>query len=184
MLCEAEELVRRWFDVERPQQFDPEGRELYLKAEAAGVELHGYIDRLDKITLDDGTVRWIISDYKTGKPAKAPYLEKAFFAMNVYALLAHKTMGISVHKLRLVYVRDGDRNDIVSQAVTEATMRDVERKLERIWNSIRKDATRGSFATRKSVLCQWCHFQSECPAWAPELAGIPILNRDGEPCPR
>jgi putative RecB family exonuclease len=184
MLCEAEELVRKWFLVERPQQFDPAERELYLKASLAGIEVHGYIDRLDKIVDADGGTRWIISDYKTGKPAREPYLEKAFFAMNVYAYLARQQLGITVAKLRLIYVQNGKREDVVSQTVTDASIARTEQQLERIWRSITTHASRGEFPPRKQVLCQWCHFQSECPAWAPELASIPMLNRDGEPYPR
>jgi len=184
MLTEAEGLVRKWFSVERPNNFDPEERELYVKAIAAGVEVHGYIDRLDKIVGEDGSIRWIISDYKTGKPAREPYLEKAFFGMNVYAMLINKMLGIKVSKLRLIYVKNGNREDVVSQKVDEQRLARTERELGRIWQNIVKMAKAGEFPTKKSVLCDWCHFKEVCPAWATELASIPIMNRDGEPYPR
>lgn len=184
MLCEAEDLVRRWFSVERPHQFDPEGRELYLRAEAAGIEVHGYIDRLDKIVDTHGAVRWIISDYKTGKPPREPYIAKAFFAMNVYALLAREQLGIDVSKLRLVYVKNGLREDIISQAVTDDHLRQTEKTLDTIWRGIQRHASQGVYPARKSVLCQWCHFQPECPSWATELANVPIADRNGDLYPR
>ncbi len=184
MLEQSENLVRNWFNVERPHNFDPEERELYVKAAAAGVEVHGYIDRLDKVVDGNGETRWIISDYKTGKPAQAPYLEKAFFAMNVYALLVHKMMGIKVSKLRLIYVRNGSKEDVVGQEVDEKRLRRTELELKAIWQNIVKMAKNGEYPTKKSVLCNWCHFKDGCPAWAEELAGIPINNKDGEPYPR
>lgn len=184
MLVQAEDLVRQWFSVERPHNFDPEERELYVKAHAAGVEVHGFIDRLDKVVREDGSVLWYISDYKTGKPAREPYLEKAFFAMNVYALLVHKMLGIKVSKLRLIYVKNGSKDDVVSQLVSDHTLDRTERELKRIWAGIVRMAKNGEYPTRKGVLCNWCHFKDGCPAWATELANMPIENRDGELYPR
>jgi putative RecB family exonuclease len=183
MICDAEQLVRNWFNVERPHQFDPADRELYLKAETAGIDVHGFIDRLDKLETPNG-VRWYISDYKTGKTPADQYLEKAFFAMNVYALLATKVLGIDVYELRLVYVKNGSRDDIRRQKVDSASLKKTETKLGSTWKSMKRNAESGDFPARKSVLCQWCHFQSECPAWAEELANIPMLDKHGTPYPR
>jgi putative RecB family exonuclease len=184
MLVESENLVKKWFLVENPTNFDPEERELYVRAQMAGIEFHGYIDRLDKITDKAGNVRWIISDYKTGKPQKEPYLEKAFFAMNVYALLLNKMQGVEVSKLRLIYVQNGKKDDVVGQLVDEKTLKKTERKLQRIWRGIEQNAKSGSFRAEKGPLCMWCHFKSECPVWAEELVNMPILNKNGEPYPR
>jgi putative RecB family exonuclease len=184
MLVEAENLVRRWFDIEHPENFDPEGREVYLRAQIAGVDLHGYIDRLDKFEADDGTVRWFITDYKTGKVPKDQYLSKAFFAMNVYALLAKQVLGIDPYELRLVYVVNGKRDDIRRQKVTERSLQHIETTLDSLWKRITADARRGQFDPQTGPLCPWCHFQGECPAWASELAGVPILDRDGNERPR
>jgi putative RecB family exonuclease len=211
MLAEAETLVARWFDVERPWNFDPAERELYVRAQAAGVEVHGYIDRLDKITRSDGTCTWVVSDYKTGKPpihlpgrsengegpfyaqgsepgkdreVSGPYVAKAFFGLNVYALLVKKMLDIDVEKIRLIYVQNGRREDVIYQPVDEAKLKHTEQTIKQIWNKIVQDAKRGKFDTKSGPLCAWCHFKPECPAWAEEMGSIPILNRDGEPHPR
>jgi putative RecB family exonuclease len=184
MLVDAERLVSNWFSIENPHRFDPEGREVYLKAQAAGVELHGYIDRLDKVETSTGEVRWYVSDYKTGAPPQDRYLDKAFFAMNVYALLANKVLGITPFELRLVYVKNGSAGDIRRQRVSENSLAAIERKLDAIWRAVRESARRGEFRTQTGPLCQWCHFQNECPAWATELVGTPMLDREGVPRPR
>jgi putative RecB family exonuclease len=211
MLADAEALVARWFDVERPWNFDPAERELYVRAQAAGVEVHGYIDRLDKITRPDGTCTWVVSDYKTGKPpmylpgrsengegpfyaqgsepgkdreVSGPYVAKAFFGLNVYALLMKKMLDIDVEKIRLIYVQNGRREDVIYQPVDEARLKHTEQTIKRVWNKIVQDAKRGKFDTKRGPLCTWCHFKPECPAWATEMGNIPILNRDGEPYPR
>jgi putative RecB family exonuclease len=184
IVATAESMVRAWFGVEDPTGFDPEGRELYVKAQAAGIEVHGFIDRLDKVVAADGSVKWMVSDYKTGKVPAARFQDKAFFAMNVYALLLHKQLGITVDRLRLIYVRNGSRDDVLRQPVTEASLVSTERKLAAIWSSISKSARSGCFEATTSVLCQWCHFQPECPAWAPELDGVPILDSAGRESPR
>jgi len=62
-IADAESMVRNWFTMENPNRFDPAGRELYLSAQIAGVPLHGFIDRLDKVTQETGEW-WYISDYK------------------------------------------------------------------------------------------------------------------------
>jgi RecB family exonuclease len=58
-VADCEQMVRNWFSIENPQRFDPDGRELYLSADVGGVEMHGYIDRLD-----EAGGLWYISDYK------------------------------------------------------------------------------------------------------------------------
>lgn len=179
MLLDAEQLVRNWFDIEHPERFDPEGREMYLAAQVAGVSLHGYIDRLDKVVADDGTVRWYITDYKTGSVPKDRYLDKAFFGMNVYALLAREVLGIVPYELRLVYVKHGTPADIRRQKVTDTSMRSIEDTLGSLWRRIFADARRGRFDARTGPLCPWCNFQNECPAWAGELADVPILDAQG-----
>jgi RecB family exonuclease len=62
-IAEAELMVSNWFTIENPMRFDPDGRELYLSAEIAGVPMHGFIDRLDRVSID-GVDYWYISDYK------------------------------------------------------------------------------------------------------------------------
>ena len=183
MLVGAERHVRSWFDIERPWNFDPEERELYLQATVAGVIVHGFIDRLDLVGVDE-TRRYIISDYKTGKVPKDRYLDETFFAMKVYALLLHKTRGEAPSDLRLVYTVNGERDDIRRIKVTQAMLRSTEQKISGVWKAIEAAARKGEFIPSESVLCGWCRFETMCPAKNPELASTPVLDRDGNEMPR
>lgn len=178
VIARAEELVRNWFAIEHPQSWDPYARELYLRADFGGVEVHGYIDRLDKVDGPDGQ-RWFITDYKTGKVVQDRYAAKALFPMNVYAALLYKTKGVVASELRLLYVRNGSPEDIRRQAVTERTIEATIKKVRALWKQIRANARRNVFPANTGPLCQWCHFQDRCPAWQPSAAGVPIPDRDG-----
>ena len=75
LVAQAEELVRRYFEVENPNGFDPYGRELKLVGDIGGVPMLGILDRLDKVTID-GREQFMISDYKglaTGTPLPTPH---------------------------------------------------------------------------------------------------------------
>src|ERR1700704_2701516 len=58
----AEQLVRRYFDLEDPRAVRPVGLELKLTAQFGRVKLRGIIDRLEPD--DDG--QFVVTDYKTG----------------------------------------------------------------------------------------------------------------------
>lgn len=64
LLTSAELMVTNWFDMENPEKFDPTARELHVQATALGVTMHGYIDRLDRVVMPDGSTKVFISDYK------------------------------------------------------------------------------------------------------------------------
>jgi RecB family exonuclease len=59
----AENAVRSWFNVERPHNFDPVGRELRMNNKLGTLELLGIIDRVDRVEVQ-GEERVYISDYK------------------------------------------------------------------------------------------------------------------------
>ena len=59
----AENAVRSWFNVERPHNFDPVGRELRMTNALGKLELLGIIDRVDRVEVN-GEERVYISDYK------------------------------------------------------------------------------------------------------------------------
>jgi putative RecB family exonuclease len=180
MLVSAERHVVNWFSVERPHNFDPVERELYVSARVGGVDVHGYIDRLDRVG-DPG--RYIISDYKTGKLPNDRFVEKTFFGMNVYSLVLEQMRGITATDLRLVFTLNGSRDDVRRQPVTRGSIKSTEAKVSAIWKAIVKSADKGCFEPSESVLCGWCQFQSICPAKNPSMDGVPVLDRDGNPAP-
>ena len=173
MLLEAEQMVRNWFDIETPDNFDPEGRERWVRGLLGRAGVHGIIDRLDRIERD-GEVRWYVSDYKTGKRPDDRYIAKAFFAMNVYATLLFEELGVVAHELRLLYVKNGNKEDIRRQRVTPESIERTRREVGAIYDAIVRDAKAGEFKPKTGPLCNWCDFQNMCPAFHPELAGIAI----------
>jgi putative RecB family exonuclease len=173
MLVEAEQMVRNWFSIEDPRRFDPVGRERWVRGSLGTASMHGIIDRLDRIE-HQGQTMWWISDYKTGKAPTDRYLDKAFFAMKIYAVLLYEELDVIVHELRLVYVKNGSREDVKTLRVTKQLIDQTKAQVEAIWKDIVKTATRGEFEAKRGPLCNWCDFQSLCPAFHPELAGIPI----------
>jgi putative RecB family exonuclease len=171
LLATVETMVRNYFGMEDPSAFDPEGRELRLTATAAGVPLHGIIDRLDKVPGPDGD-RWYISDYKTaGKIPSDRYLDGKFFGMRVYALLIAEELGITVTGLRLIFLKGGKPSAIKFQPVTEKSIAATRTQMKSLWQTINDAARRDVWPTRTGPLCNWCPFMDICPAWASELGG-------------
>jgi putative RecB family exonuclease len=175
LVTSAEQMVRNYFSMEDPSAFDPEGRELRLAADAAGVPLHGIIDRLDKVPDGNGGFRWYISDYKTaGKVPADRWIDDKFFAMRVYAVLAKEQLGIDVSGLRLIFLVGAHPSAIKYQPVTQATIVSTTNKLKALWKTINDAARRDVWPTRTGPLCNWCPFMDICPAWASELDGVPV----------
>lgn len=193
LLRDAEACVRSWFEMERVNNFSPtdlelpdgtkiDGRELYVLAELTGVDIHGYIDRLDRYETSTGEVCWSISDYKTS--AVAPWLKKpypahvverikfdSFFQLRLYAAALWLMFGIPVGMLRLVYVATGDREDgIGTQYVTQQMIEQTIAELEKLWADINTSARTGRWDAKKGQLCNWCYFQDVCPAFAPDAS--------------
>jgi len=188
LLTATDAVVENYFDqeLERPWNFDPVARELHLEADVGGLVLHGFIDRLDRYATSGGDERWVISDYKTGKVPRDRYLDEAFFAMKVYALLLSETQGVTPFSLRLLYVgapRGGaDRRVPVDEALLETTRT----TMQRLWQSMVQSAHDDVWETKKGPLCGWCHFKAYCPAFGGEPSTAPKSWHDapGFPQPR
>lgn len=167
----VESCIRGWFMMENPVKFDPMEREFYVASEIAGVNVHGYIDRLDRIETKTGP-RYYISDYKTGKPPGDRFQDEAFFQLAVYALLVEKQLGVRPYQLRLIYVREGRPNAVLTRSVSPALMAETKRKISSVWRDIQRAASEETWEPRKQTLCGWCFFQSVCPAYEPELSTL------------
>jgi putative RecB family exonuclease len=110
----------------------------------------------------------MVPTHNSGKVPKPQYAKDAFFAMNIYTELLEQEHGITAEQLRLVYIKNGNRDDVKRQDVTpESRARTVE-GIEGLWGDITAAARIGEFPPRTSVLCGWCHFQDICPAFANE----------------
>ena len=157
-LDRASALLKTYFDLENPTNFEPTHRELHLEQDLSeDIYLHGYVDRLD--VASTGEVR--IIDYKTGKSPKPGWEDKALFQLRVYALLYWKETQNIPKLLQLIYL--GDSN-VLKSTPTEQDLIATESTLLKIAASIKQTIETDTWAPRKSKLCDWCSFKSICPA--------------------
>lgn len=168
MLEYAKEMVTNAFKIENIRGFDAGALEYHAEADIDGLTLHGYIDRLDEAPIN-GEPRAFISDYKTGKIPRDRYLDDAFFAMRIYALLLFEETGKMPHMLRLIYLKgetaeEAVRRVIVTPELLERTRRDV----NAIWRRIKTAAATGNWPTKTGPLCNFCDFKPMCPAFGGE----------------
>jgi putative RecB family exonuclease len=173
MLQAAEQFVRNWFMIEKPWVFDPVGREQWVRGNVGTLPMRGIIDRLDKVERE-GVDYWCISDYKTGRVPGPQYQTDAFFGLNVYSVLLEEDQKVRAGLLRLVYVTNGRREDVLSQEVGEASLARTKKKVSDLGVNIRKAATKGVFNPHTSRLCDYCDYKPICPAFHPELVGLGV----------
>ena len=167
LLSDATKAVQNYFTFANPQAVEAVGRELHVEAVVDDVALHGFIDRVDRHVSADGTERVAIIDYKTGKPPRPAYENDAFFAMEVYALVLTEQSGRRPDTLRLLYLSQTTRErGVLTRPVTERSLETTRVKIRRLHAEIVESATHDVWETRKQRLCDWCDFQSECPAWS------------------
>lgn len=164
MLEFAEECVRNFFTIEDPTRFDPTGIEFHAKADLdSGLTLHGYIDRMDEVPAGEVSLTYL-SDYKTGRKIPSPrYLSDTFFAMRIYALLIREMTGKAPHALRLVFIKHTGAKAVKTEYVTDEMLDRTRREIDGIWTRIRSAAAKEEWPAKTGPLCNWCHFQSECP---------------------
>ena len=199
LLDAAETVVRSWFEMERVNNFTPteivmpdgsvvDGRELHVAADMFGMNMHGYIDRLDRWINPRGEAVYSVSDYKSGKAVgegktyskstmdRITY--EAFFQLRVYAVLCKEMFGIDVKMLRLLYVKHGADKDkgIKTLMMTPQILANTKAEIKTIWESIMKSARTGEWKPKTGPLCNWCYYNEICPALNPQMAGIQITD--------
>lgn len=167
MLAYAREMVSNYFNIENPQSFDAGALEYHAEAQVGDVTLHGYIDRLDKAVIPGlGEEKYLISDYKSGKLPRPRYVDDAFFAMRIYALLLFEETGEMPHMLRLIYLKGKTAQEAVYRViVTPELLERARRDVENIWKRIRMSAASGEWPTKTGPLCNFCDFKPICPAF-------------------
>jgi putative RecB family exonuclease len=161
---EADALVRRYFDIEDPTAIDPIGLELAVEFrlpfdDGTSVQLRGIIDRLER----DADGGLIISDYKTGKAPAQGYQQSRLTGVHFYSFLCEQIYEERPSKVQLLFL--GGTPAVVETAPTEQSTRQIERKIRSIWSAIETACEREDFRPKKSRLCDWCSYQTWCPAF-------------------
>lgn len=165
-LDQAGTLIDRYFKVEDPNRLEPTEREVNISAVLDGsFRIKGIVDRVD--VAPNGAVR--IVDYKTGKSPRPQYGASAAFQMRFYAVAMREARGVTPTMLQLVYLGDGQ---VLRNEPTPEELDSARSKIISVWDDIRRNAERDEWRPKTSKLCDWCSFQSVCPAFggtAPDL---------------
>lgn len=170
-LDQARRMLERYFVLEDPRRLEPAERELFVETVlASGLKLRGYIDRLD--VAPGGEIR--VVDYKTGTAPRADFEARALFQMKFYALVLWRLHGAVPRLLQLMYLGNGE---ILRYAPDESDLRATERKVEALWQAIRRAMDTGDWRPRTSRLCDWCDHKERCPEFGgtpPPLPDVPV----------
>lgn len=173
---ESMELLANYFSVEDPRAISPVDCELDLLEEVNSVQVRGILDRIDQ----DENGDLIVTDYKTGKAPPQRYALPAFFALKIYALLTRKHFGRAPVQLRLLYLNGPT---LYSLDVDDQQLDAMERQVKALWDAIERAEQRESYPPRQSKLCDWCSFQTICPAFGGTGEPTPDMQRRPDRAP-
>lgn len=151
--------VENLWAVEDPAKVESLGTETEYNVEVApGISIKGFVDRISKV--DDGVK---ITDYKTGKFPKAAYMDQKWFQLMLYKLIVEKTIDAKVSETELIYLKDGRS---MKRTTTDRDDSSILEKVVKVHTEIMDSLKTGSFPTKVSRLCDWCHYKRICPAWS------------------
>jgi putative RecB family exonuclease len=161
----SQELLDNYFRLEDPTTITPIGIELRLEAPLGDLNLRGIIDRLE-LDADGGLV---VTDYKTGAAPRQQYEQGRLGGVHFYSFLCEELFGVRPARVQLLYLADPVA--IVAEPSDQAS-RGLRNKLTAVWAAIERSCEREDFRPRPSKLCDWCAFQTHCPAFGgdPEAA--------------
>jgi putative RecB family exonuclease len=167
LLESSRSLLDNYFTLEDPRRLEPAEREVLVEATLpSGVRLKGFVDRLDRSP--SGDLR--VVDYKTGKSPHENFEGKALFQLRFYALTLWRSTGVLPRLLRLYYLRN---TEAVDYSPDERDLEGLERQLEALGEAIVRARENGDWRHKQSKLCDWCSFQSLCPAFGNEPPPLP-----------
>ena len=174
-LRSCREVLDRYFTLEDPRRLEPAERELYVEALLdSRLLLRGFVDRID--VAPDGAIR--VVDYKTGRSPGEMFEAKALFQMKFYALVLWRMRGVVPAMLQLVYLGNAE---LLRYVPDERDLIATERKVEAIWQAIRRAEESGDWRPRRSRLCDWCSYQAICPEFGGTPPPLPVREADPTP---
>jgi putative RecB family exonuclease len=167
-------LLESYFALEDPQRVEPAEREVLVETTLpSGIRLKGFVDRLDRSPAGDLRV----VDYKTGKSPHENFEGKALFQLRFYALALWRSTGVLPRLLRLDYLRN---TEAIDYSPDERDLEGLERQLEALGQAIVKARETGDWRHKPSKLCDWCSFQSLCPAFGGTPPPLPTGSTNPE----
>ena len=152
-------VLERYFTLEDPTRLEPAERELYVEwLLDSKLLLRGFVDRVD--VAPDGAVR--VVDYKTGRAPGPGFEGRALFQMKFYALVLWRLRGVVPAMLQLVYLGNGE---LVRYVPDEHDLLATERKVQAVWEAIKRATDEQDWRPSKGPLCSWCAHKALCPSW-------------------
>ncbi|MET1059667.1 MAG: PD-(D/E)XK nuclease family protein [Nocardioides sp.] len=169
-LTSCREVLDRYFELEDPRRLEPAERELYVETLLESkLLLRGFVDRID--VAPNGMIR--VVDYKTGRSPGPLFEAKALFQMKFYALVIWRVRGVIPSMLQLVYLGNAE---MLRYQPDEADLLATERKVEAVWEAIRRAEMTGDWRPRRSRLCDWCSHQAICPEFGGTPPPLPLFQ--------
>lgn len=146
------------FKVENPPMVPVGGVETELNGTIQHVPLKGFVDRWFDL---NGEVR--ISDYKTGKTPREPYVDDKFVQLLIYALVLSDQLSTKVTDVELLYLKDGKK---FIRKVTDQMLDSVSEMVVNTYDQIVASFNDNEWPARPSKLCYWCHYKDTiCEYW-------------------
>ncbi|MFZ4718867.1 MAG: RecB family exonuclease [Ilumatobacteraceae bacterium] len=169
-------LVQRYFQMEDPTAVRDIGLELRLEAQVGSLTLRGIIDRLEL----DADGRLVVTDYKTGRAPSTNYEQKSLAGVHFYSFLCTELFGQRPAAIRLMYLRSGQT---ITATPSDQSVRFLTTRTTAVWKAVEKACQTGDFRPKQGPLCNYCSFQSWCPAFGgdPQLAAVEAPLRFGTP---
>ena len=170
-MADADALVDGYLRLEDPNGVATVGVELLLEADVGGLVLRGIIDRLD--VTPDG--EFIVVDYKTGRVPSQMQEQSRLGGVQFYALLCEQVLGRRPVSVRLLYLKEPVA---IEADPSEQAVRGLRQRTAAVWTAIERACENEDFRPRPSALCNWCSFQSLCPAFGGDPARASALSAE------
>jgi len=163
-LSESEEKEFRWkawtaidglWKLEDPTEIDVLSTEKRISVDLNEVPFFGIVDRLDQSSA--GT---IVTDYKTGKPPKPAYRNKALDQIILYAAAVESETGELPAKGRLLYL--GKESSEIEIDINRELISNSTGQFTETWNDLARDCAEDNFDTGTGPLCGWCPYAGIC----------------------
>ena len=164
--ADAEVLVRKYFELEDPNEVRVLGVELKMEARLGSLVLRGIIDRLE---LDaDGEL--VITDYKTGRSPGANFELPRMAGVHFYAFLCEQVLGRRPARIQLLHLAEPVA---ISLVPSEQSIRGLKNRTQAIWTAVERACQTEDFRPKVSRLCDWCAYKAYCPAFGGDLSAVP-----------
>ena len=174
-LASCRSVLAHYFVLEDPRRLEPADRELYVEALTdTRLLLRGVIDRVDVAA--DGAIRLV--DYKTSRSPGADFEGRALFQLKFYALVIWRMRGVVPRRLQLIYLANAE---VLSYDPDEQDLLATERKVQAIWEAVRRAQETGDWQPSPGPLCRWCSHQALCPAYGGTPPPLPTPQEPTEP---